>query len=501
MNKLEILLVEDNLEDIDLTREALANNAVKNNLNVVYNGEEALHFLKKEGRFRAQPLPDLIIMDLNLPKRTGVEVIQEMHRDPALKNIPVVLLTVSELDKDFLKSLDINPDDYLHKDMKLEHITRLIHRIDEINKVKAKAETMNAVQTPPLKILLVEDNPDDATLLQDILFMKEKYSWNIKRVDRLSAAFDALEEKEVDVIVLDLFLPDSIGLETLEALRQKIKTIPVVVMTGLKDEQTGIEAVRKGAQDYLVKGQITADSFLRTIEYAIERQQLDQKKSEIIDFVNHEINNPLTVIREGISQVVEGLKGPINNDQRLLLQTALNGVERLGQIAEQLLDSTRLEVGKIDLNKERCNLVDVIKSIAQSFRLLAQKKDLQIKEQYSSEQIQVNIDKDRIAQVISNLLTNALKFTEQGSIDIAVNVKDKDVICVIKDTGRGISGENIPKVFGKFERFSDAGQKKVKGIGLGLYICKHLIELHKGSISVESKLNQGTTFVIQLPKE
>ena len=316
----------------------------------------------------------------------------------------------------------------------------------------------------------------------------------------MSDAFECLGEEFFDVVILDLYLPDSYGFETLTRMEAKKINTPIIVMTGLKDERIGIEALRHGANDYLVKGQITADLFLRTVNYSIERFHLEQMKNDMISYVNHELGNPLAVIKEGVSQVVDGLKGEINVNQKNLLNIVLNNVDRLEHITEQLLDSMRIDLGKLPLEKATVNLVALTQQVVASSKLVASHKGIEIKEKYSSEIINIRIDQERIEQVWINLLNNALKYIYEGSIEVSITEKKDFVECSVKDSGPGIAAVDTEKIFHKFVRLSQKKGGTVKGTGLGLFICKQLVELHGGSIWVESKINEGATFTFSLPK-
>jgi signal transduction histidine kinase len=496
----DILLVEDNNADVDLVKEALAQGRVLHRLNVVDNGADALLYLKHIGQYANMSSPDIVILDLNVPRKNGFEVLKAVGEDNTMREIPFIVFTSSDLDQTVLDEYHLSPDLYVKKTGDFDSLVRVIRNTEDkmLTKLSLPAQHKSRPDKE-INILLVEDNQEDADFLQEILSMKEKYTWVIKHVDRLEKAFELLEQEVFDVVVLDLYLPDSRGFETLTKLIDKQKKIPVICMTSLKDEEAAVEALRHGAQDYLIKGQISADLFLRSVQYAIERQHLDQMKDDLIGYVNHELNNPLAVVKEGVSQVVEGLKGPISPEQRSLLNIALNGVNRLEHITRQLLDSIKLDLKKLPLELDRTDLVAFVRETVNPFKLLAVKQGLEIKEVYPSSPLDVMIDKERMTQIMTNLLTNALKYTEKGYIEIVILDKEDQIVCQVKDTGRGISPSDIGKTFTKFSQFGQLERHR-KGTGLGLYIAKSLIELHRGRIWVGSRLNEGTTFTFILPK-
>lgn len=176
-------------------------------------------------------------------------------------------------------------------------------------------------------------------------------------------------------------------------------------------------------------------------------------------------------------------------------------MERLGYMINDLLDVSKMEAEKMVLRKEFFDMKELAKEAVLSFESQAQGKGLEIKTRFPEERVEVAADRDKIAQVWSNLLTNALKFTEKGEITVSVTENEKMVECRVADTGCGISQEDLPKVFNRFEQFSLSHHRSgPKGTGLGLSICKGLVELHHGAIQVQSVLGEGTTLTFTLPK-
>lgn len=351
-----------------------------------------------------------------------------------------------------------------------------------------------------IKILVIEDNLADAQLIEEMILLKEKTQWKLQHAATFKDGLRIFNENHFDIILLDLFLPDSHGLETLAQLHAHKLKIPIIVFTGMDDEKTGIEALRQGAQDYLVKGQMNADLFIRTLQYAIERKHLDLVKDELISYVNHELGNPLTIMKEGVSQVVEGVLGDINDQQRKYLSAVLSNIERLQRITEDLLDTTKIEFGKLLLEKTTFDIVVLARETLEIIRKPAEQKHMELRAQFSSNSIMVYADKNRIAQILINLLNNALKYTSQGHIELSIKENHNHIECKVSDTGHGIADSDVPKVFKKFTRFTQKDGEKTKGTGIGLYICKELVEMHGGKIWVETKLDVGTQFIFTIPK-
>lgn len=230
-----------------------------------------------------------------------------------------------------------------------------------------------------------------------------------------------------------------------------------------------------------------------------ERKEVESFKNEIISAVSHELHTPLTTIRETISQVLEGILGETTEKQRDFLSPCLKAADHLTRIIDNMMDVSKIESGKIGLKREIIDIKEIVRLAADSFLPQAQSKKLQIRTRLPEGGLQVYVDKDKITQVFTNFIGNALKFTETGYIDISVEEKLKFIECSVMDTGRGIASQDLSKVFGKFQQFGKASGAE-EGTGLGLAISKGIVQMHGGRVSVESELNQGSKFTFTLPK-
>jgi signal transduction histidine kinase len=349
-----------------------------------------------------------------------------------------------------------------------------------------------------IHILLVEDDLAYAKILEHTL-SHGQWTYQIDHAECLHNALERLSHRIYDVILLDLFLPDSQGLGSIAKLHAETGLIPLIVLTSLNDRDIGIEAVSRGAQDFIIKSELTEEVLTKSIHYAIKRKSLEKIKTEFVGFVTHELNTPITIIREGISRVLEGVLGDVNENQRKFLHTSLNNVDRLGHIVDDLMDVTKLEFQKIHLDQRVFNMVELAKELANAFYPILKRKGLELREHYASYEIKVSADRERIAQVVNNLMMNAIKFTKEGFIELAVIDREGQAICSVTDSGVGITHDHLSKVFQKFEHFDSPQLIKDKGTGLGLYICKGLIDLHEGKVGIESEVNKGTKVFFTLP--
>ena len=230
-----------------------------------------------------------------------------------------------------------------------------------------------------------------------------------------------------------------------------------------------------------------------------ELKNLDQLKSDFISNVSHELRTPMTTIREVVSQTLDGILGENTAEQREFFTMCLEDIDRLKRIIDNLLDVSKIEAGKVRVKKELVNIVEVAKKICSVFTSPASSKNITMKGVFSKEIIVTYADGDKLMQVFTNLVGNAMKFTEKGHIELWVAEKEGVVECCVADTGKGMSKEDLPKVFDKFQQFGRQAGPGEKGTGLGLSIAKGIVELHGGQIWVESELGKGTSFLFTLP--
>jgi len=231
-----------------------------------------------------------------------------------------------------------------------------------------------------------------------------------------------------------------------------------------------------------------------------ELRKLDHLKSEVVATVSHELRTPLAVIKEFSTIMLDQIPGKINKEQREYLSIINENIDRLTRLVNNLLDISKIEAHKVELKRELTDIVELAKIVSSGLEIFAKNKKLELRRNFPDNKVELYIDKDAISEVFVNLLSNAIKFTENGHVEISVIDKEKEVECMVSDTGISISEENMPKIFGKFEQFDRRDGPGEKGTGLGLVISKSLIELHHGNIRAESKLGQGTRFIFTLPK-
>ncbi len=265
----------------------------------------------------------------------------------------------------------------------------------------------------------------------------------------------------------------------------------------LRKDKTNFPAVITVSPIVLDKKTIGTIAIVRDIT---KEREIDRMKTEFVSTVSHELRTPLTIIKEFVSLVLDGVSGEINEKQRNFLSTATSNIDRLARIINDLLDISKIEAGKIVLNRTFVDVKSLIEEVLASYRGHFEKKDIVVQASFDKQIPKIYADHDKLIQVFTNLIGNAAKFTPAGGlVVITASHRGKEMEFSVADTGHGISRENLKRVFGKFEQFGRIAGSGAKGTGLGLAISKGLVEMHGGKIWVNSELEKGTKFTFTLP--
>jgi signal transduction histidine kinase len=373
-----------------------------------------------------------------------------------------------------------------------------------------------------MRVLLIEDNETTAEVIRQKLASARGEIYSLEHADDLSTGLSRVGEGEFDLILLDLLLPDSRGLDTVKKTLAQASQIPVVVLTGSDDDEIAVKAIQLGAQDYLVKGRFDTDLLARSLHYAVERKrmliELAEANKQIADFsamIAHDLRSPLANITAAASILRDGLAGPLTEEQRKWAMRIQEGSRRLTAIVNDFLDLSKIEAGRIDLMKEEVDLGRLIQNSLETYLVMANEKSISLTSRIDPMLPKIHADPRRLDQLFGNLVSNAIKFTpqggrielgacrENGSGDHGSGVKGQalGVKVWIRDSGVGIPLTEIGQLFKKYCQTSSGKTSVEKGTGLGLVICKMVVEAHGGRIWVESEEGKGSTFWFTLPFE
>lgn len=232
-----------------------------------------------------------------------------------------------------------------------------------------------------------------------------------------------------------------------------------------------------------------------------ELRRLDNAKSEFISIASHQLRTPLTAIKGFVSLLLEGAYGKVPREVQDTLNKVYLANSRLMQLVENLLNISRIESGRIQYSFAPTQIEDLVTELVEMFSLAAREKGLALSSDFPKEKIpEINLDAAKIREVLSNLIDNALKYTEQGGILIKVVQNQANIEVVVEDTGMGIDPDDLPHLFKKFERGKQAAHVNVSSTGLGLYVGKNFIEAHGGTITAHSEgVGKGSRFIVSIP--
>lgn len=361
--------------------------------------------------------------------------------------------------------------------------------------------------TDYIKVLLVEDNPKDAEIFSEMFSDLSSPRFEIHRAPDLKEAERLLKEDSFDLILCDLGLPDSQGLDTLIYLRKLNRHTPIVILTVKDNELTAIKAIEQGAQDYLIKREVSQSLLIRAARHALSRHQTTKKlqikdewQNNLLGFISHELRSPLAIFQTYFLLLQRDGHQKLESLAPSYLQDLIGNVTRMNRLLDGFLDLSKIEAGQpISLLKEVFDVRELVEGVIKTHQILTKRENIIFF--VDSKVKSLHADRDKVLQILVNLLSNASKYSSiEKKIEIKVVRDGAFVRFEVTDQGPGIPEETMGHLFTPFYRIERSGTKKVKGTGLGLFLCKHLVEAHGGKIGVESRVDRGSTFWFTLPQ-
>jgi signal transduction histidine kinase len=352
------------------------------------------------------------------------------------------------------------------------------------------------------KVLLVEDNPGDARLLREMFNEDSALHVDLACVSFMSEAERHLARCTVDIILLDLGLPDAQGLAAIRRARIAAPDIPLVVLTGMDDEALAGQSLQEGAQDYLIKGQIDTRGLLRALRYAGERKRLERLKDEFVSTVSHELRTPLTSIAGSLGLLMGNAAGSLPKSAERLLEIAHTNSVRLVRLVNDILDIEKLESGHVAFDFRKIKIRPLVEQTVEAIRGYAEGHKVKVRIEAAVGVDDVRADTDRVAQVLTNLVSNAIKFSPpDGEVVIAIE-KEAEVNAVritVRDHGPGISADFKSRIFERFAQADATNARRKGGTGLGLSIAKQIMDRLGGEVGFADAPGGGTIFHFELP--
>ncbi len=366
------------------------------------------------------------------------------------------------------------------------------------------------MKSAALSILVIDDCPEDRAMFVRYFEKMTERTFQVIQTDSGEEGLTVCRREKPDCVLIDYQIPDLDGLEFLRALAadDEYRFLPVLMLTGHGDENVAIEAMKSGASDYLVKGKLTIEGLFRAVTRAVEKSQLlrtnDQQRLEIersfreLEQFAHTASHDLQAPVRRITKFLELLKmdqgDDLNERSKDYLERALKCASHMRGLIQDLLDYSL--VGGANNVFQPVNLENILKEV------LSQLEGMIVNVQAT---INVNAlptvlgNQTFLYQLFQNLLVNAIKFRSEDPPRIVISARDTGDMWVltVKDNGVGIPMDSYDQIFGIFQRLDNGTQ--VEGTGIGLALCKKIVELHGGRIWVESTVNVGTSFHFTLP--
>jgi signal transduction histidine kinase len=371
-----------------------------------------------------------------------------------------------------------------------------------------------------LRIGLVEDNPGDARLIQEMLREPPITQFRLTLSTRVDELLESLDRDPIEVLLLDLGLPDSQGMDTFHRINDRAPGLPIVIFSGADDEQLASEAVSCGAQDYLVKGRINSFLLKRAIRYAMERKRTEEeirtlnrelehrvaertaqlvaanKELEAFSYsVSHDLRAPLRHIEGYVGMLRRATEGILPENASRYLSTISSASVEMGQLIDDLLAFSRMSAE--EMHEAPVELRTVIEEVLRGLHLATRDRHIEWKIESLPRVIG---DFAMLRQVFANLIDNAIKYTkgrELAEIEIGVaGVEDGRRIFFVRDNGAGFDMRYAHKLFGVFHRLHNA--EEFEGTGIGLATTRRIVERHGGRTWAEGIVDQGATFYFTL---
>ena len=459
---------------------------------------------------------DTIVADYSLGDGTAIDILD------SVKDIPIIVVTGVGDEEVVIRALRGGAYDYIIKDFERNYLKSIPKTIENAIDCKKMREALDRKQknleaifdATPVGMLLIDENMivtrTNDTIKQ--LVHKEYQQIINQQIGSALCCINSISNENVKECGYGPVCKDC----------QIPKTIKIVFDSGLSvrdieihptlkvDNKEIMPWFRMGAELVIIDDCkyviVTLSDITERKKIEHERRLAEEKikemiaaKSGFISTVAHELRTSLAAMKEGVAIVFDGMAGRINNKQKEYLNIAIRNAERLGALINDVLDFQKFEADRMNLDIQDNDIKEVISEVHETMTLYAKKNEVELSLELAEDLPTARFDRAKINQVLTNLVSNAVKFTpENGRVFINVQCQNEELVMSISDTGIGIPKEALPKIFECFYRVNQRN-KQIQGTGLGLAIVHKIVMMHNGRIEVASELDQGTTFTVFLP--
>ena len=498
--KYKVLLIEDDELDCMAFKRFINDQKLLYDYTEARSASEALEILES-GQF------DIIVSDYFLGDGTALDILN------SVEDTPIILTTGAADEQVAIHAWRSGAYDYLPKDIDRNYLKAIPKAIE--NAIKQK-KTEDALDRKQKDLEAIFDAAPVGMLLTDENMIVDRVNYTIKEMlhreyvqiinQPIGPALGCINSTNRDEgcgfapACSECLLKKSMSsvLESGQSV-QEIEIHPTLQVDNRLIRPwfcISVKPVMIDGRKHLI---VATNDITQRKKAEGELEKTMELKSQFISTVSHELRTPLTGMIEGIAIVLDEVAGPINEKQTKFLGIAKRNADRLSFLINDVLDFQRLGRGKTKPYIQSHDIKEVLLEVQETMTLYAEKHSIKMSVVFSDDLPKAEFDRAKIIQVLTNLISNAVKFTpEEGRVSITVRRRDRDWVISVSDTGMGIPKEELPRIFDPFYRVNRPG-KHVQGTGLGLAIVNKIVKMHNGTIEVESKVDHGTTFTIFLP--
>jgi signal transduction histidine kinase/CheY-like chemotaxis protein len=500
--KYKVLLIED--DELD----CMVFERFVNDQKLLYDYTEARSISEARDILKSEQF-DIIVSDYSLGDGTALDILN------SVKDIPIILTTGVADEQVAINAWRAGAYDYLPKDIERNYLKAIPKAIE--NAIKRK-KTEDALDRKQEDLEAIFDAAPVGMLLTDENMIVNRVNYTIKEM--LQKEYTRIINKPIGLALGCINSTESekgcrFGPACEECLLKKAmisvldsgqsaQEIEINPTLQLDTQQIkpwfciSVKPVMVGGRRHLI---VAINDITHRKRAEEELKETMELKSQFISTVSHELRTPLTGMIEGIAIVLDEVAGPINEKQTKFLGIAKRNADRLSVLINDVLDFQRFGAGKTKLDIQSHNIKEVLQEVQETMILYAEKHSIEMSFTCFEDLPKAEFDRAEMIQVLTNLVSNAIKFTpEKGRVSVNIRRREHEWIVSVSDTGIGIPKEELPKIFDPFYRVNRKG-KHVQGTGLGLAIANKIVILHGGTIEIESQVNQGTTFTVFLPLE
>ena len=342
-------------------------------------------------------------------------------------------------------------------------------------------------------ILAVDDIPDNLLLVQLAL---EQEGHQVVLASNGETALKQIRQIPPSLILLDVMMPGMDGYEVTRHIREdkNIPFIPILLITA-REESSLVEGLDAGADEF-VRKPFQIDELQARVRSMLRLKETIDQRENFVSCLTHDLRTPLVAANRMLDLIGQQAFGDVTGEQKEAISSIVSSNNNMLEMLNTLLETHRLELGQKVLSFIETDLKALVGEVVTELEPLAQEKQIYLAAEFAGNSFSVLGDRLELRRVLTNLIGNAIKFTDKGSVKVSLTQDTSDVMAEVTDSGIGISPADQKAIFQRYHQ----GNHRRAGKGLGLYLCQQIINAHQGKLLVRSQVGEGTTFTFSLPK-